>query len=208
MSMEQTTHKRLRRLLMLVGAIVLSLGLAACGDESTGPEAGADVEEVVGNAVAGIEEDITALEERVTALEDAEPVGAEDAEVGAEEPGLAPIGVGDFAANPDQYVGQEVVVSGTVSSIVGDNAFTIGADDIGGEGLLVVSATSIGQQELVEQGAVVQVTGTVAEQFSADTVANDLGIEWEDPEAFAGFEGQNYLNAESVSEATEMTEQG
>jgi hypothetical protein len=199
--MERTTHNRPRRLVTLAGAIVLSLGLAACGDESTGPEAGADVEALVGDAVAGVEEDVAALDERITALEGAEAVGAED-------PELAPIGAADLAANPDQYVGQEVTVSGTVSSITGDNAFTIGGGDIGGDALLVTSATSVGQQQLVEQGAIVQVTGTVAEQFSADAVADDLGIEWEDPEAFADFAGQNYLIAESVSEATEMTEQG
>ena len=193
----------IRRTLMLLSVLVLALGLAACGDESTGSEAGADVQEIVNDAVAPLESEIGELSDRVGALENAgEAVASEGDRLSA------PLTAAEYGADPDQYVGQQVTISGTVSSLVGDHGFTIGADDIGGEGLLVVSSDDVGQQQLVETGAIVQVTGTVMEGFSAETVANDLGVEFADPTVYSAFEGENYLQAQNVSEAAESTEQG
>ena len=112
------------------------------------------------------------------------------------------------ATEVDQYVGEQVTVSGNVSSTPTDSAFTLGADDVGGEGLLVVSAQNVGDQALVETGANLQVQGTVREGFNAEEVATELGIEWTDSEALSAFEGENYLVAESISEAQELETQG
>lgn len=205
--MRPTSHT-LRRIALLAMSVVLALGLAACGDESTGSETGADVEQIVNDAVAPLQSEIGELSERVGAVEEAVGVGGEDVAGEGQnlsEPLVTPA---DYAANPDQYVGEQVTISGTVSSLVGDHGFTIGADDIGGEGLLVVSSTQVGQQQLVEPGAIVQVTGTVREGFAAEQVATELGFDLADPTAYSAFEGENYLAAQNVTEASESTEQG
>ena len=191
-------RKTMLPLLVLAFAMLLS----ACADEGVGQEAGADVQSIVNDAVAGLETQISDLETRVGELEG--QIGT-STEAGAEEAGGEPL---IEAADADQYVGEQVTVSGNVSSTPTDSAFTLGADDVGGEGLLVVSAQNVGDQALVESGANVQVQGTVREGFNAEEVATELGIEWTDPEALSAFEGENYLVAESISEAEEMESQG
>ena len=199
-----SSHNPIRRILMLVSALVLALGLAACGDEGAGQETGADVQSVVNEAVADLESQISDLETRIGELENQAGFTTEGT-AGTEEA----VGSGVIeATDADQYVGEQVTVSGNVSSTPTDNAFTLGADDVGGQGLLVVSAQNVGDQALVETGANVQVQGTVREGFNAQEVATELGIEWTDPEALSAFEGENYLVAESISEAQESETQG
>ena len=205
MSSARTARTPVRRTLMLLGALVLALGLAACGDEGVGQETGADVQSVVDDAVADLESQISDLETRVGELEGQVGMVTTDGTTGPEEA----VGSGIIeATEADQYVGEQVTVSGNVSSTPTDSSFTLGADDIGGEGLLVVSAQNVGDQALVETGANLQVQGTVREGFNAEEVATELGIEWTDPEALSAFEGENYLVAESISEAQELETQG
>ena len=195
--MHTTPH--IRRLLTLVSAIFLSLGLAACGGgDSAGPEEGAAVEDIVNQAVADLETQIGELESRVAELE----AGITDAEGTVSEGGATPAAVApDVFAGADQFVGEQVTVSGQVGELVGDNAFTIGAET--GAELLVVSSTAVGQQQLVEQGAIVEVTGTVREGFNAEEVASELGVEF-DTGLFSEFEGENYIVADNVTEAPEV----
>lgn len=108
--------------------------------------------------------------------------------------------LGDITANPAEFVGSRVTVSGEVNDVVADSAFTIGGDDFAdGEELLVVAVDvpieREGDEELSEED-VVQVTGTVR-MFSLAATDDDLGVRL-DPETFAEFEGEPVIVADTV----------
>lgn len=169
-------------------AVVAALALMGCESQSAGPEAGADVESIVQEQIQPLEEDITALQDQVDQLESG--MGGESSEQTA----------GDFFADPDQFVGQQVVVSGRVSSLLGgDSSFTISGDVGSGEALLVINATGASDSPVVEQDALVQVTGTVREGFSVTDVEDEFGVELDD-DLYGDYEGDNYIAASNVSE--------
>ncbi|MCZ2822859.1 MULTISPECIES: hypothetical protein [unclassified Modestobacter] len=164
--------------LLLAGSLVVApFTLAACGDDTAGPE-----EDV---SVGDIQED-----EAVDADADA------GLDAGAEA-GLGYDGLYDsaFYAGSSDYVGQEVTVSATVDEVFGPNSFSIaGTEDTSVEPLLVVGADSA---NALEGGEVVQVTGTVQSGFTETGVEDELGIDLTD-DAFADFEDQQYIVADSV----------
>lgn len=187
------------RIFTIISALLLALGLSACGD-TAGPEAGADVGELQAD-IQAFEEDIGALEDRVGALEE-EISAAEAADVEAEPGDDAEADVGeepieDPLVDVQSYVGEQVTVSSEVQSVLSTHAFTLS----GPQGpLLVTSASGMGDNEVIEQDAVVQVGGTVREQFSVTEFENEFGVELDD-ELYADFEEQTYIVADSVTEA-------
>ena len=178
--------------LLLVGVLVV--GLTACGDETAEP--GAD--QIAEDAVAVVEERVDQLEERVEALEEGAAPTAVDAEEGLAADEQA-FGADQLAVGSDRFIGEEVTVSGTVSSVVGAHAFTIGE----AEDLLVVSSEAVSSMQVDDEGAAVEVVGTVREGFAAADVGEELGVDLGDPSIYAEWENDNYIVAEEVSEALE-----
>ena len=173
-------HTRPITKLLLAGSLVVApFTLAACGDDTAGPEEGVsagDIQEddgVEADADAGVDE---------------------DAGVDA---GLGYDGVYDSAFYEERtgYVGQEVTVSATVNEVFGPNSFTIaGTEETSVEPLLVVGADMTAD---LEEGGVVQVTGTVQDAFEEVAVEDELGLDLTD-DAYGDFENQEYIVAESV----------
>ena len=166
-----TTHKQMSRTRKLAMAGILpiaALSLAGCNSTS-GTEEGADVEDVV---------------EEEAVADEGDPVEPYDGVYDT-----------DFYEAYDSYVGEEVTLSADVNEIVSEKSFTIaGTDDTTVEALLVLAD---GQMEEVTPGLTVSVTGTVMESFDLPTVEEETGLDLDD-EAFADFDGENYVVAESV----------
>ncbi|KLU10248.1 MULTISPECIES: hypothetical protein [unclassified Kocuria] len=148
---------------------VAGLGLAGCGSE--GPETGTDVEDVTDGEV---------VESSAAATEDAGAMAlAYEGDYNQ-----------DFYDEVTTYTGQQVTLSAEVSETISPDAFAIaGAVDP----LLIVE-----EQEIppLDDGQVVQVTGTVQEGFDVAGVEQELGVDLED-EAFTEFEGEPYIMATS-----------
>ncbi|NJC24014.1 putative small secreted protein [Arthrobacter pigmenti] len=126
---------------------------------------------------------------------DVEDIAEEDAAVDAESGPYDGVYDTDFYENYDSYVNEEVTLSADVNEIVSDTSFTIaGTDDTTVEALLVVAQ---GEMEEVTPGLTVSVTGTVYESFDLPTVEDETGLDLED-EAFADWDGENYIVAQSV----------
>jgi hypothetical protein len=180
-------------------AVVLALGmssLAACGQDSAGPEAGgATLEDL-----QGIEQQVGAIEDRVGALEEPDPgVGADAA-------------VADDAifTDPEPLIGQEVTVSGKVSEMATAasdmrSAFRIGGDS--GEPVAVLSATPPAE---LDADDVVQVSGMVT-RVQRDSFEEDFGVAadelFDDPDAFfEQAEGQAAISADRIEVLQEQAE--
>ena len=151
-------------------AALSALGLSACGGDTAGTEAGADVEDVV----------------------EEEPLEEEPAAAGPYD------GVYDsaFYDEVDSYVGEEVVLSADVNEVITPESFTIaGTDDTSVEALLVVGAT--GDTELAPE-TTVGVTGTVMESFVVTDVEDELGVDLDDA-LFTDWEQEPYVVAEDVA---------
>lgn len=172
-------------------AVVLALGmssLAACGQDSAGPEAG----EVTLEDLQGMERQVGDLEDRIGVLEEADPAGAVDPAVADDA----------IFTDPEPLIGQEVTVSGAVSEMVTaaselGSAFRIGGDS--GEPVAVLSATP--QAEL-DADDVVQVSGKVM-KVQRDSFEEDFGVAadelFDDADAFfADAEGQAAISAERI----------
>lgn len=180
-----------RKLPAILSAVVLMLVLAGCEQGTDGPEAGATVEDIQ-EQFAAFEEDLGALEDRIGALE----AGAEEVDAADDVIDDAPAADEAFFDDVQSYVGQQVTVSAEVESIIDTHAFTL---DGPREPLLVVSATGSGDSELVEDGSVVKVTGTVQESFNVADVEEEFGIDLDD-ELFEDFGDEHYIVADQVSE--------
>ncbi|MCZ2821285.1 hypothetical protein O2V63_13150 [Modestobacter sp. VKM Ac-2977] len=173
-------HTRPLTKLFLAGSLVVApFTLAACGDDTAGPEEGVtagDIQEddgVEADADAGIDA---------------------DADVDA---GLGYDGIYDneFYETSNEYVGQEVTVSATVNEVFDPNSFTIaGTEETSVDPLLIVGAD---MASALEGGEVVQVTGTVQSGFEEAAVEEELGIDLTD-DAYTDFEGQEYIVADNV----------
>lgn len=96
--------------------------------------------------------------------------------------------------DPDDLVGQELTVTGTVQQTLAPGAFVLVRTDTATsfEPLLVVAADSPD----VQQDQSVRATGTVV-RFDADDVASGAGVAL-DAEALRELEGSLYLVADSV----------
>lgn len=117
------------------------------------------------------------------------------------------ITVTDITAEPEDFYGERVTVSGVVSELVGPEAFAIGGEELfGGEPLLIAGVQQLGAvvqggakeggAKEVDEGDLVQVTGTVRE-FKKEEISNkvDYGI---DDQYFSDFEGDPAVLATSV----------
>ncbi len=161
-----TTRKAAAALVAAAG-----LGLAGCGTE--GPEAGTDVEDITDGEV---------VESSAPATDDATEGAAVMAYDGAYNQ--------EFYDEATTYVGQQVTVSAEVSETLSPDSFAIaGAVDP----LLIVED---GEVPAVDEGQVIQVTGTVQENFSVTGVEEQLGVDLDD-ELFTDFEGEPYIMATS-----------
>jgi hypothetical protein len=171
---------------LAAAAVVLALGgtgLAGCS--TSGPEEGANVEDIT-------EEDQPGEEG---------PIAQEDVE---EDPGLDPGPYEDtydqeFSNDYDAYIGETVTVSADVNEIISPAAFTIaGTNDTTVEALLIVHDKELSE---LSNGQAVAVTGTVHESFDIQTVEKELGVDLED-ERYEEFDRQRYIQASSVDSST------
>ena len=182
--------RKMRRMYAFVAALMLMLALGACESGTEGPEEGASVGDLQDDFTA-LQEDFGALEDRVADLEGTVADGMTDGVEAAN-----PVVDERLFAEPETFVGQQVTVSAEVDSVIDTHSFTLDGPQ---SPLLVVNATGSGDSELVEDGAVVSVTGTVHESFSVTDVENEFGLELDDG-LYTNFEGQNYVAADSVGE--------
>lgn len=184
----RTAGTRARIALPVALALALTPTLAACSDDSAGPEAGADVEDV-------IEEEPTEEDELV------EDELVEDEEVVEEE---AAVG-GSFQEQSEPLVGQSVTVSATVTEVVSDTAIRIGEDT--DDSLLVLSVggplADLGldpvDETLVDDERIVQVTGTVR-RYDPVEFTEEFGEDFDG--LYDDAEGQNVIVADSVDTLT------
>ncbi|WP_424346989.1 hypothetical protein [Kocuria sp. CH-021] len=150
---------------------VAGLGLAGCNTE--GPEEGTDVEDVSEGEV----------------LESSPAPQETDREVGA-----GYVGPYDqaFYDESETYAGQEVTVSAEVTETLSTDTFVIaGAEETAVDPLLIVE-----EQEIppLDDGQVVEVTGTVAQDFDIAATEEELGIDLED-DLYADYVGEPYIMA-------------
>lgn len=150
---------------------VAGLGLAGCNTE--GPEEGTDVEDISEGEVL---ESSPAPQETGT--------------------GAGYVGPYDqaFYDASETYAGQEVTVSAEVTETLSTDTFVIaGAAGTAVDPLLIVE-----EQEIppLDDGQVVEVTGTVAQDFDIAATEEELGIDLED-ELYADYVGEPYIMASS-----------
>ena len=172
----------------LAAAVVGVGGLAACSEDSAGPEAGG----VTAEDLQQFEDELTGLEDRVGVLEGG--LGADDELAAGEEDNA-------FYDDTQSYVGQEVTVSGEVSEMVTttDIGSSIRIAGESGDPIAVVSAMPSGE---LDANDVVRVTGTVVE-VQRDTFESDFGVAadelFEDADAwFEEEEGSIAISAERM----------
>ncbi|MCJ8503749.1 hypothetical protein MRU69_02570 [Kocuria flava] len=155
---------------------VAGLGLAGCSSE--GPETGTDVEDVSEGEV---------LESSPTP--DNDPT-AGDTFVGNYDQ--------DFYDERETYVGQEVTLSAEVGQVIDDDAFVLaGTAENTVDPLLVLYDMD---RVDIEEGQVVQVTGTVQEAFDLPTVEDEKQKDLED-DLYADHDQQPYIDATDVMPA-------
>lgn len=103
----------------------------------------------------------------------------------------------EFFENPDNFVGQQVTVSGKVTEVLRPRAFRLSGEGAGATPLLVVSPAVAN----VATGQVVRVTGTV-QRFDIPgwvrEFGQDFGFDFNDP-VFQEFVGRATIVAESVT---------
>ncbi|SFF47257.1 hypothetical protein [Blastococcus tunisiensis] len=184
----RSTSRRAGRAVTALAAAVLGMGgLAACSDDSAGPEAGG----VSAEDLQRFEDELAGLEERVGTIET--EMGVDGGGLGAEDTA--------FWDDTQSYVGQEVTVSGEVSEMVTTtdvgSAFRIAGES--GDPIAVVNASAPAEMDAND---VVQVSGTVV-QVQRDTFEEDFGVAadelFEDADAwFEAEEGSLAISADRI----------
>ena len=109
-----------------------------------------------------------------------------------EEPGLDYGPLGQVIEGGDQYIGEEVTVTGEVTAQVNDRVFHIAAEP-DTDGLLIVSQEPIVDE--LDSDDVVEVTGTVREK-DADSFEEEFDMPYD--EAFTDLRGRHAIDATSV----------
>lgn len=154
-------------------AAVAGLGLAGCSTE--GPETGTDVE------------DISEGEVLESSPAPADGPTAEDAFVGDYDQA--------FSDERETYVGQQVTLSAEVSDVISDDALVIaGTAENTVDPLLVLYDMD---QVDVEEGQVVEVTGTVQQAFDPSTLDDQAQEDLTD-EVYQDHDQQAYVEATDV----------
>lgn len=95
----------------------------------------------------------------------------------------------------DSLLGQQVTVSGNVSEMVGQNAIQLGAEDFGGDGILVMQVTASG----ISEGDDVRVTGTVR-NFDAAAFKREFGTDISGRVGYDPWLHENVLVASNVTQ--------
>lgn len=152
---------------------VAGLGLAGCNTE--GPEQGTDVEDISEGEV----------------LESSPAPQEGEAELST---GYAGPYDQAFYDQNETYAGQEVNVSAEVAETLSTDAFVIA----GAAGTTVDPLLIVEEQEIppLDEGQVVEVTGTVQQDFDIAAVEQELGIDLED-DLYADYVGEPYIMATS-----------
>jgi hypothetical protein len=109
-----------------------------------------------------------------------------------EEPGLDYGPLGQVVEGGDQYLGEEVTVTGEVTAQIDDRVFHIAAEP-DTDGLLIVSQEPIVDE--LDSGDVVEVTGTVREK-NADSFEEDFGMAYD--EGYTDHRGRHAIDATSI----------
>ncbi|HSP03488.1 MAG TPA: hypothetical protein VLR27_08310 [Acidimicrobiales bacterium] len=109
-----------------------------------------------------------------------------------EEPGLDYGPLGQIVEGGDQYIGEEVTVTGEVTAQIDDRVFHIAAEP-DTDGLLIVSQEPIVDE--LDSDDVVEVTGIVREK-DADSFEGDFGMTYD--ERYTDFRGRHAIDATSV----------
>lgn len=152
---------------------VAGLGLAGCN--TAGPEEGTDVEDISEGEVM-----------------ESSPA-PQDGETGMGAGYVGPYDQAFYDEN-ETYAGQEVTVSAEVTATLSTDTFVIaGADGTAVDPLLIVEEQEI---SAFDDGEVVEVTGTVAQDFDVAAAEEELGIDLED-ELYADYVGEPYIMATS-----------
>ncbi|GAA1757167.1 hypothetical protein [Kocuria aegyptia] len=94
----------------------------------------------------------------------------------------------EFINEAENYVGQQVTISGQVSRTLSPETFAIAGP---ADPMLIVEEREI---PAVTDGESVEITGMMQESFSVVEVEEQLGIDLED-ELYADFQGENYVMA-------------
>jgi steroid delta-isomerase-like uncharacterized protein len=128
---------------------------------------------------------------------DTETSGQTDTQTGVAA-GMNPQALDAVLDNPDQFYGQTVTVEGNVTELLNERMVRLTDDDlILADSLLVLHSVDGGLDVTMDQNARVQVTGMV-EPFVLTDVESQFGIDLDDA-AFAGFENQPVIIAESIT---------
>lgn len=174
-----TPHRRSTR--VITAGILAVTGLAMTGCNSAGPEEGTDVEDISEGEI----------------LESSPAPQEGDAELST---GYAGPYDEAFRAENETYAGQEVTLSAEVTDTLSTETFVIGgAAGTAVDPLLVVEVAEI---PALDTGQVVEVTGTVQQDFDVAAAEEQLGIDLED-ELYAPYAGEPYLEAASGEVLTE-----
>ncbi|SFA74613.1 hypothetical protein SAMN05216266_101190 [Amycolatopsis marina] len=96
----------------------------------------------------------------------------------------------------EEYIGQQVTVTATVTDVIGPNSFAIGGQEYGEDSLLVL--TEQGTVD-VHKGEVAHVTGTV-ERFTFADYADLYGLD--DERAYEAYHDKQILIAEDIHLST------
>ena len=192
------TRKAGRTATVLAAAVLGMGGLAACSDDSAGPEAGG----VTADDLQSVEDQVAGLDERVGALEDG---------LGAEDTAVDPLAADDtdtLFGDGESLIGQEATVSAEVSEMITTtdvgSAFRIAGES--GDPIAVVSASPPIEMDAND---VVQVSGMVV-QVQRDTFEEDFGIAADElfEDADGWFEEEEGSLAISADRIEVLQEQG
>ena len=169
-----THHRHTTRTAAAALVVAAGLGLASCGTE--GPETGTDVEDVTEGEVL-----------------ESSPAPENDPATGNTFNGAYDQ---DFYDERETYVGQEVTLSAEVNDVLDDDAFVIaGTPGTTVDPLLVLYNMD---RIDIEEGQVVEVTGTVQEAFDLPTIEDDTQKDLED-DLYQDYDQQPYLEATQVT---------
>ncbi|NJN15182.1 MAG: hypothetical protein HC822_02195 [Oscillochloris sp.] len=191
-----TVHNRLSRFSLIITMLFVGSILAACGteppatEEVLAPETAATAvvpEPPVAEATAPAEEDVEVLvpTSDVTGQEQMQPVEVDLAE---------------FNANPMQFLGQQVIVTGDLREFLGPRSFILNDPEAAGlDSTLVVGSTEgvipTDLEPNIDVTNQVRVIGTVQE-FDRNTLEQDLGYQF--PDAVDDFAGAPSILADEV----------
>lgn len=114
------------------------------------------------------------------------------------------VSIEDLQQNPDEYVGQTVVVSANINDDISPQAFSIaGTDETSVVPLLVVhledddDPEEAGTSFDAQDGLEVEVTGTMKESFDAMALEDETGKDLNES-ALENWSGQPYIKATEI----------